>query len=166
MGRKFAPSTPEQLSQKMASAMEEDGFYGLVDTVKPDLKVHFDLENYEYKESSSPAVYGPKGLMGIKTINGLTFCGCIAGGDWESPVFFIVYLDGKKLRAYVPKEGNPWNTTTKSAYGNDEESDLKNAKKRYPDLYDDSDEEDLEFYNIPFDEVAIQKDIFSRLTPV
>ena len=38
-------------------------------------------------------------------------------------MFFIIYWDGKKLRAYVPTDGNPWNTDTKEAYGNDEEKD-------------------------------------------
>jgi hypothetical protein len=71
------------------------------------------------------------------------------GGDWESPVTFIFYIGvGKKIRAYVPLKGNPYNTDTAKAYGNGEEEDEedwetngedegslnldeKNQKKRY-----------------------------------
>ena len=97
---------------------------------KGDLtKIKFDCENVEckfrgYTHSEEPPV-------GIRTIsNGLTFLGVYAGGDWEHPIFFILYPDGKDLRGYIPKKGNHWNKKTKEAYGNDEDSDPE-------DWYDD-----------------------------
>jgi len=72
-----------------------------------------------------------KDIMGFKTLdNGLTFLGLQAGGDWEHPIFFIVYSDGSQLRAYIPEKGNVFNTDTKQAFGNDEEADAKNLLKR------------------------------------
>jgi hypothetical protein len=99
--------------------------------IRKDIKCEFDCENISYDNGS----FGPEGLMGFNTLeNDLTYYGICAGGDWELPVFFIIYWDGKKLRGYVPKSGNPWNTDTKMAYGNDEELDDKNMRRRYPRL--------------------------------
>lgn len=105
----------------------------LTPQVKRDLsKCNFDLENV----GESQTDFGPSGLMGYHTLdNGFTFKGMCAGGDWEFPVFFIIYWDGSKLRGYIPKGGNPWNTTTKYPYGNDDVADGKNLKKRYPVLF-------------------------------
>ena len=46
-----------------------------------------------------------------------------AGGDWESPICFIIYWDGKSLRGYVPTKGNVFNKKTKAAYGNEYDFD-------------------------------------------
>ena len=47
---------------------------------------------------------------------------CWGGGDWEYPLFFILYLDNKNhLRGYVPSKGNTFNLKYKSAYGNNED---------------------------------------------
>ena len=46
-----------------------------------------------------------------------------AGGDWEFPVCFVMYWDGKELRAYIPKDGNAWNKKQKTAYGSEEDMD-------------------------------------------
>lgn len=70
--------------------------------------------------------------------NQFAFLGVEAGGDWQYPVFFIVYWDGKSLRGYIPKNGNSWNTATMEAYGNNAEKDAQNAKKRFKvDDYED-----------------------------
>ena len=100
----------------------------LTSKITSDLKkCEFDTENVDCKKG-----YGVEKIAGFRTLsNGLTYLGISAGGDWEFPVFHILYFDGKQLRAYIPKDGNPWNTDTKTAYGNDEESDNKNAKKRF-----------------------------------
>jgi hypothetical protein len=77
----------------------------LTPTVEKDLsKVHFDSENVDQN--------------GYKTLpNGLTYLGVYSYGDWEKPVFYIIYSDGKKLRGYIPKKGNLWNTDTNRSYG-------------------------------------------------
>jgi len=96
-------------------------------------KCQFDLENiilgkrYVYDMGSgysdeldlTDEMNSVKGLITLD--NGLTFLGVMAGGDWEYPVFFMIYWDGKKLRGYVPIEGNMWNTSAKMAYGNNSE---------------------------------------------
>lgn len=56
--------------------------------------------------------------------NGFTFLGVTAGGDWEEPVFFIIYFDGKGLRGYIPENGNTYNKITKTAFGSEGESDV------------------------------------------
>lgn len=63
-------------------------------------------------------------LMGLQTLpNGLTFYGYMAGGDWESPVFLIIYFDGKKLRSYTPTYGNCVNVDCHTALGSEGNSD-------------------------------------------
>lgn len=103
--------------------------------VNKDLsKIEFDWENCETEDYAGTQSH----FMGINALpNGMPFLGMMAGGDWEVPVYFIVYHDGKELRGYVPKDGNTYNLTTKAAYGNDEDEDEKDAKKRgITDPYD------------------------------
>lgn len=80
-------------------------------------KVDFDTENFEcIPDKVGGDVYGYK-YGGFQTLeNGLTFLGCAAGGDWQDPVFFIFYYDGKRFRGYIPKDGNSWDPKTKAAY--------------------------------------------------
>jgi len=103
----------------------------IIEQVRADLsKVNFDTENCEW--SPEEAYMGTREIAGFRTLpNGLTYLGVIAGGDWECPVFHIIYWDGAKLRGYVPTDGNTWNTDTKEAYGNNEEADDKNSQKRF-----------------------------------
>lgn len=93
---------------------------------------NFTSRQYEYR--FYPVINPLNQLLGFNTFKidnkDFVFLGFMAGGDWEVPVHFIIYWDGKKLRGYIPTDGNPWNTDTKEAYGNDEESDKKNIKKR------------------------------------
>lgn len=116
-----------------------------------DIKVSFDFENFEERAGS----FGPQRLMGYRTLkNGMNILGLCAGGDWEEPVFFILYWDGKKIRGYVPTKGNPWNTKTMQAYGND-----------YPEGTDDDNKalrDDLPI-NKNFDEDMIEEDIMNRI---
>jgi hypothetical protein len=132
MARKFTPHSLEVLKQKMEDA---GGFvpYELPAKVNDDLKkVNFDFENWE---DSPPGYCDCAGIMGFCTApNGLPFLGVTAGGDWEYPLFFIIYWDGKKLRGYIPTDGNMWNTDSKEAYGNSEDDGL-NMAKRWPANY-------------------------------
>jgi len=177
--RNFAPISIEDLIVKIKGQFSFPWIdtHALLQHLGSDIKVTFDLENV----SDSPKDFGPKTLMGFHTeANGLTYCGMCAGGDWEHPVFFCVYWDGKKLRGYVPTEGNPWNTTTNTAYGNDEKADLKNARKRWPDKFGADTEEvgsgkfvpdvialvnRFRSIAIDFDPELIRKDIIERLLP-
>lgn len=83
-------------------------------------KVYFDSENNYVSNSITPVIDKNNPLLGIHTLdNGLTFLGCMAGGDWECPVFFIVYYDGKGFRGYVPSYGNVYNLDFKTAFGSE-----------------------------------------------
>lgn len=117
-------------------------------TIETDLgKVDIDDEN-----CMGP---GEDKYHGFVTLdNGFTFFGMSAGGDWEYPVYLIIYWDGKKLRGYIPTDGNPWNTSTKMAYGNDEDDDRKNIKKRYNlDVDDASDLSDITDFDKIFSDI-------------
>lgn len=168
MPRYFQRLTIDQLSDIIEDAVDvcgEDRYHcwrDLTPQIKKDLsKCDFDLENV----GESQTDFGPEGLMGFHTLdNGFTFKGMCAGGDWESPVFFIIYWDGKKLRAYIPKDGNPWNTTTKAPYGNDDVADGKNLKKRYPVVFDGMDPEECDHDMVYWNSDEIQRDITKRIT--
>lgn len=116
--------------------------------LKADLsKVGFSFEN---RTSDEHWCGYPTGYHSIGNFH---FLGCAAaGGDWETPVFFIVYWDGKNIRGYIPSEGNLWNHMTKLAYGNDMEytarmSSTKNyiPGKRDVDDWNKRTNEDIEF---------------------
>ena len=159
--RVFSPITKEELRAKVEKAFGERISPSLLrEKLGKDLKVEFDFENFECREDD----FGPDGLMGLQSWpNGLTFLGMAAGGDWEHPVYFVVYWDGKRLRGYVPTAGNPWNTTTKKAYGNDAKADLANAKKRWPDSYAFC--EEVEPSDFDFSPVVIKEDLENRFSP-
>lgn len=131
------------------------------------LKVQFDWENYEYNPKET--YMNSKNIGGFRTLpNGLTFLGVTAGGDWQVPTFAILYFSGKELRAYIPTNGNVWNTDTHEAYGNDNLADAKNIAKRFkPELnkkIDGMDEYDDGFYDdLNFDENKIIADIENRI---
>jgi len=86
-----------------------------------------------------------------------------AGGDWEVPVYFIVYLDDKKkIRFYSPKPGNVFNPKNKEAFGNDEDKDEAFCKKigmDYDDLFSMGKDEIVPDYNL------MRKAIKARLIP-
>jgi hypothetical protein len=84
-------------------------------------KINFDLENcYTEKEDVKFTTPDQVTFCGINTLpNGLVYCGIFCGGDWESPVHFIVYWSGKEFRAYVPEDGNTYYLEYKSAYGSE-----------------------------------------------
>lgn len=164
MSRNFVKISLNELKKRIKDALDKgDGDYRrLTSTVEKDLgKIRFDTENMDTNGSRD------KDFLGFHTLpNGMPFLGVYAGGDWENPVFFIIYWDGSKLRGYIPEDGNLYNTDTKQAYGNDEEADLKNARKRWPDdkslqtaTKDNFDVTYLDSY----DTKAMKKDIMSRI---
>lgn len=182
MPRYYAPITPDELKSKVAAAIvaHEDwdqeeslpadevlrrSFHAireLTPKIEADLKkVKFDTENVE---TSGEGFSRNGDKFGIQVVGDLTYLGCQAGGDWEQPVYFVIYWDGKHLRAYVPVDGNPWNRTTKEAYGNDEEGDAKDAKKQGLIAPDDDDE--YPELNFDFDFEKIKADIMARLEPI
>ena len=98
-------------------------------------KVAFDTENFLYEDEEDEDFGNHIGFHTIE--NGLSFWVCAMGGDWEYPVHFIIYFDGSDLRGYIPTNGNPYNRATKEAYGNDDDSDEKDARKHFNCGWDD-----------------------------
>ena len=101
--------------------------------------INFDLENICTESPTSFPFYGDQGqdLCGLRTLStGLTFCGAIAGGDWELPLFYILYYDGTDLRAYIPIKGNLVNCDTLTAFGSEVNLCNPNAPYNIVELYD------------------------------
>jgi hypothetical protein len=108
-------------------------------------KVIFDDENTTCDQDG---FMGDAKLCGFHTLdNGLTFLGVLEGGDWEYPVFFIIYYDGKELRGYIPEDGNMYNKVFKTAFGSEGEygpeieqitpAMVNNIKEMFPNLDQD-----------------------------
>lgn len=165
MSRHFEPITIDELKKKIEGCRVDNEwveYRQLTPTVEKDLdKVRFDCENI----TDETYTFGSKELLGYQTLsNGMPYLGVCAGGDWESAVFFCIYWDGKKLRAYIPEKGNLWNTDTNQAYGNDDKADLKNARKRWPDNEDlKNDKIDLQGWFDDYDIEAMKEDIMTRI---
>jgi hypothetical protein len=169
MSRTYEPTNRFFFFQKIKEILDPNG-KSLPDIIDADQilsddlsKVKFDWENYECENTyGSFDDFWP--LLGLHRwyVDGgyFNFLGCMAGGDWETPVFFIIYYDGEKLRGYIPKEGNPWNRTTKQAYGNNENADLKDMIEHgFADKLDDDDYEPCPSYDLR----KIRGDILGRI---
>ncbi len=93
------------------------------DQIRHDKDIDVDHENIMLGWSdwnvSCSGTSEPAEYLGIHTINNLTFCGVKTGGDWEHPVFVILYWDGSDIRAYIPKRGNAVNMDTMTAFGSE-----------------------------------------------
>jgi len=85
--------------------------------VEKDLsKVAFGSENVY----ADPKNYGggSDALLGFQTTStGLSYLGVLAGNDSDTDLFLILYHDGAEVRAYIPKDGNTWNTDINASYG-------------------------------------------------
>lgn len=107
------------------------GAFEVEHKISKDLaKVQFDWENCG---CDLPTGLNPCGFW--MTPSGVPTMGCYAGGDWEDPVFFVLYPESKtQIRAYMPKSGNTWNLKTKSAWGNGEDEDYDEGNPRKVDV--------------------------------
>jgi hypothetical protein len=147
--------------------------------LEKDLDVEFDFENTE--------TYGEEGL-GFQSIGDFNYFGVSAGGDWEDPIYFIVYFDeNKEVRAYIPEDGNVYNKKLKSAFGNNGEretmdysvpfgtppkkirveyNDIDAANEQYGlNLDDDSDYFSAYEHDIKFDFNKIKEEISNKIQP-
>lgn len=79
-----------------------------------DITVQFDLENcYTPYDSGGD-------ITNFYQLDDFAIMMCLAGGDWEQPVAFCIYLDDcDELRMYVPIKGNVFNTYTMTAFGSE-----------------------------------------------
>ena len=127
-GRKAVVISEAELEEKIitrAQKLDEDvdDLHSAVEAlvyndtkVKKDLsKIDFDFENIDVGDDGFLLNTGFRKLE-----NGFTYLLCAAGGDWETPVGFIIYWDGKVLRGYIPTLGNTFNLKYKCAFGSEE----------------------------------------------
>jgi len=164
---KFVKLTDEEFKSKIKTFFEDN--YGewtftIRKQFREDGTVDFDFENYECEPETS-GTYRDRPcnrMLGFQLLDGnnLQYWGCIGGGDWEWPVYFILYWDGRKVRGYVPLcSGNRFNRNTYKAYGNadnykyDEDhnyiqleytDDAVDLKNQYPELFADTELKDIE----------------------
>jgi hypothetical protein len=135
MARKAPIITLDELKAKLDKYinpdLDGDDFpYNLPEAVHKDIaKVEFDFENwsvgfsiYTGKDEEGFSDY----LAGYCTLpSGIPVLLMNAGGDWEFPICFAIYFDGKGLRAYIPEDGNSYNKKLKSAWGNNSDEDIE-----------------------------------------
>ncbi len=56
-------------------------------------------------------------LLGFKRLNNMGFCGLLVGGDYEIPIFLILFFDEEgRLKVYIPEKGNLYNKFTMETY--------------------------------------------------
>jgi len=149
------------VSHAIANDFEED--YGPMDHANPS----YDSIFYNYGETMpkvesdwSKIDFSAENLQDVEfhiTDDGVPFALMIVGGDWETPLAAVVYFDGKRFRGYIPKDGNTYNHSIKTAYGNDDKSDKKELLKRYGKV----DEEFL--YDLDPDTKKVLADINKRI---
>lgn len=100
-----------------------------------DWSVSFDMENF----TCLPGLFEDNGgsLVGLRHLKGFRFLGCLAGGDWEEPVFFIIYFDWDgKSRLYIPENGNVFCKEHRCAYGScDSDKEGCDLEAHASDLY-------------------------------
>lgn len=128
MSRFYKAITKELFLEKVKalSKYDEDGDegedypYDFPAQIEKDLsKIEFDRENFTRFDDTDEDSFGcyPVGYKYLE--NDLHVFFVNSGGDWEYPICFIFYWDGKQIRAYIPKNGNVYNHAEKCAYGSD-----------------------------------------------
>jgi len=132
MSRKAKIISLEEFKKKCKPLfLDEDGefepsyirFYST--TIEKDLsKIDFDSENIgignadeDYSDCSFCNY--PAGYEVLE--NELPVLFVNSGGDWEHPICYCIYWDGKNLRGYIPKDGNVYNRKEKCAFGSEYE---------------------------------------------
>lgn len=101
---------------------EEFDIYECINNCAP-LEVEFDLENWGGVKHHDHDYLGFENLLGLNLTNhGKQFIGMNAGGDWEHPVFFLLYIEGEEIKCYIPKEGNTYNKICMTAFGSEGDS--------------------------------------------
>ena len=139
--RTYAQKPQPYENDGMANVEPISSFNGAYDFLKQELttyrlskQIEEDVSWLEFDDENVLTSGFPdyEKVLGFHTLdNGLSFLGFLIGGDWEEPIFLLVYYTGNILRAFIPKEGNSWNTDTMTAYGNDPEKDSENCKKLF-----------------------------------
>lgn len=106
--------------------------YGPIDPANPDMTRIVSMLLEEHHQSVwkdwSKIDFSTENMDVIAeetTADGVPYLRISAGGDWEHPLVCILYFDGRKMRGYVPKDGNTYNHKAKSAFGNNDSDDAE-----------------------------------------
>lgn len=111
----------EDYSEVIQSYINSCIGYGDCPANKDVQKIDFDFENSDF--------HGTGALP-----DGTEYLWGFAGGDWEAPVYFAIYLDpDDHIRAYIPKNGNTYCHKCKSAWGTCECHDGKDGEAHFDD---------------------------------
>jgi hypothetical protein len=149
MARKAVLITIDELKEKCEDILnikseEFDPYENFTELIQKDLsKINFTFENWGF--GGAEYVHNPAYISsceshigyetGYKTLeNGLPVLFGTGGGDWEEPISFCIYWDGKNLRAYIPKKGNVYNKKEKCAYGSEEIGEVVEETEETPDI--------------------------------
>ena len=99
--------------------------YALHELGYSNTKARKDLEKIDFDFENAGKEFLEENLKSTLP-DGTAFVWAWAGGDWEYPVRFVLYIDPKdELRAYIPDDGNVYCRKCKSAYGTCECEDGK-----------------------------------------
>jgi hypothetical protein len=159
-----ANTTKEELTKaifKLAedpTVLEENNLYAAVMDAVYSPRIYKDLHKIEF-DCENVSIEGQEFVMpgftaGFDIINGFSVLWVAAGGDWEQPLAFILYLDNKnKVRGYVPMNGNVFDKIHKAAYGNYEFEELEDGFNAFIEEH-------------PFDMEKMTKDIKNRIQPI
>lgn len=103
----------------------DTSIHPLTKQINKDVNViSVDSENFEAYADGRPD----------KTPDGVEYVIMRMGGDWEIPVYYIVYFDeNEQLRCFLSYKGNKFNFDDMCAFGEDDAADCCDALKHYPD---------------------------------
>ncbi len=116
----------EKVRDKEKELEVEEGYlppedWSQIDKIGEGIGDIFSTENGEFDRAGGLAF--PFGtLIGARMFGPLAGIGCYGNGDWEFPVFFIIYIGtDDQFHSYVPKNGNTFNHNSIQAFGNSDD---------------------------------------------
>jgi len=121
-------ATPEMIKNLYDELCQSYGSFVSPFYVVPEI----DLQNiFNNDIFETPWTNDKQSKSDFYEVNGTIIALCCAGGDWETPVYFAIYIekDRKRLRAYVPTIGNQFDFYCKTAFGS---QDFANCESLWP----------------------------------
>jgi len=103
----------------------------LMGIIAKDLRrrVFFSMARCCVQPEDAPEPWRP--YLGPQARDEVCWIGALGGGSHEFPIYFAIILlpDCKTFGAFIPSDGNVWNTETRSAIGNNEVSDKRYLRR-------------------------------------
>jgi hypothetical protein len=130
----FESLKEDDYNELIESYLYEVAYNDKLPAFKDVRKINFDFENCFVDEEAAKA-----DLNHLQ--DGTALLWAYAGGDWEMPVAFVLYLDpNNKIRGYVPSDGNVYCHECKTAWGSCDcgsEEPEEEPEFDYPKMYAD-----------------------------